>query len=382
MQTEKLYYADGRLFAFTAQVLSCRQEKEGCWVVLDRTAFYPEGGGQPADRGTLEGLPVLDVQERDGEVRHRLASPLAAGSTVTGRVDELWRQLMTQQHTGEHMLSGLAYRHFGCNNVGFHIGQESVRVDFDRPLDSGQLQFLEEEVNRAIWADLPVRGYYPDAAELAGLDYRSKKELEGPVRILTIPGCDCCACCGLHAARTGEVGLVKIISAQNYKGGVRLELLCGRWALEDYAKKHSLLTGIAQRFSVKPYEAACAVEKLEEELAAVKLRADGNFQRYLALAAAALPDTGRAQAFFEEGLSPDDLRRCALAFSARTSGPVAVFSPAGEGFQYALCQRDADVRPFGKGMNEALRGRGGGRPELVQGRTSASRQEIEAYFSL
>ena len=223
METEKLYYEDGKQLSFRARVLECREAEGGWDIVLDRTAFYPEGGGQPCDLGALEGQDVLDVQEAEGVIFHRLARPLLPGTEVKGRVDGARRFDYTQQHSADHILSGMIHRRYGYDNVGFHMGQDSTFIDFNGLLEESDLEMMEQVANEAVWMDLPVEASWPAAEELAKLDYRSKKALEGPVRIVTIPGVDVCACCGTHARRTGEVGLLKILSCAKLRGGVRVE---------------------------------------------------------------------------------------------------------------------------------------------------------------
>ena len=232
--TEKLYESDAYVQSFTATVRACTPEADGYAVVLDRTAFFPEGGGQPCDTGTLGGARVTAVHTRDGEVRHTTDIPLPAGETVTGTLDWARRLDAMQQHTGEHILSGTLHRLYGAENVGFHIGTPYVRMDTSIPLTAEQLAQAEAEANAAVRADTPVHCFVPDAATLAATEYRSKKELEGPVRLVEAGG-DRCACCGTHLHRTGEVGLIKILAAQHYKSGLRLTVACGQRAVEAVA---------------------------------------------------------------------------------------------------------------------------------------------------
>ena len=228
--TVKLYEEDAFLRRFSACVLACEPEGEAWRVALDRTAFYPEGGGQPADTGILGGAAVTHTSVRDGVIWHHTAAPLAVGAQVEGAIDWEPRLDHMEQHTGEHILSGTLHHLFGAENVGFHIGDPAVRMDTSIPLTDAQLAEAEAEANRVVRADTPVRCWYPDPDELAGLTYRSKKELEGPVRLADAGGADLCACCGTHLRTTGQVGLIKILSAQHYKGGMRLAVACGQRA--------------------------------------------------------------------------------------------------------------------------------------------------------
>ena len=227
METEKLYYADPFLTEFDARVLACEAEKGGYAVVLDRTAFYPEGGGQPYDTGVLGGAEVSEVHEKAGVVTHKCAAPLPVGAAVHGKIDRARRFDHMQQHSGEHICSGLICARYGCDNVGFHMGAESVTIDFNADIPWEELLELEAAANRYIYEDHAIDIQLHRGAELDAIDYRSKKPLEGDVRIVTFPGADCCACCGTHVMRSGQVGIVKFLSVQKFREGVRIELLCG-----------------------------------------------------------------------------------------------------------------------------------------------------------
>ena len=231
MATEKLYYQDAHQAQFQATVLSCRPGKHGYDVVLDRTCFYPEGGGQPGDTGVLSGVRVTDTHEAGGEIVHYCEAPLAEGQTVEGTIDYERRFEFMQLHTGEHILSGVIHRRFGYENVGFHMGADFVTIDFSGMLTQEDLSAVEAEANEWVWKNVPIEIAYPDAEALKTIPYRSKKELTGQVRIVTIPGADICACCGTHVSDTGEIGLIKIFSCVKFHDGVRLEILCGRRAL-------------------------------------------------------------------------------------------------------------------------------------------------------
>lgn len=265
MSTIKLYEADAYLGEFTATVEKCVSETGIFKVTLNQTAFYPEGGGQPADRGTLGDARVLDVQEIDGTIWHTVSELLEPGTEVVGKIDFERRFTNMQNHTGEHIVSGIVSRIYGYHNVGFHMGSEAVTVDFDGVLTKEQLFDVEMEANEAVLKNVPVTVSYPSGEELKQIDYRSKKEIEGQVRLVSVEGYDCCACCGTHVSRTGEIRLIKILGVQNYKGGVRVSMLCGETAFRDYMVKHSNIVGIAQLLSVKPEEAGDAVVRLKEK---------------------------------------------------------------------------------------------------------------------
>ena len=381
MATEKLYYGDAYLSEFSAVVLSCAEGREGWLVTLDRSAFYPEGGGQPGDTGLLGGVTVTDTHEKNGEILHYCTAPLPVGSTVDGVVDRARRLDLMQQHSGEHIVSGIICGMYGCDNVGFHLGADTVVIDFNHPIPPEALADIEAAANAVIWENRPFLVRYPDAAELAALPYRSKKELEGQIRIVECPGADCCACCGTHVNSAGELGLIKLLSLKPFRGGVRIEMLSGRRAyryVSDVAEQNRQISVL---LSAKVDSTAAAVQRLQEELAAARFRLVGFENRLFAEKAAALAGAGDLL-LFEDGLSPDALRRCCDEVAACCGGRCAVFSGTDEtGYKYAVGLRDGDLRSFVKTMNTALNGRGGGKPEFVQGSLAAKRSEIEAFFA-
>ena len=380
MATEKLYYSDSHLKEFTAQVLTCQPGKHGFDVVLDRTAFYPEGGGQPGDRGTLNGVTVTDTHEAHGDVVHYCAEPLTPGTQVTGRIDWDWRFSLMQHHSGEHIFSGLLHEAFGFDNVGFHMGKDAVTIDFSGMVEEADLLELERRTNEVIWQDLPVEILWPDPEELAELPYRSKKELSGQVRIVRFPGADLCACCGTHVQRTGEIGLFKLLSWQKFHEGIRIEMLAGRKAMDYLCGVWGQNRQISGLLSAKPMETASAAARLQQELNDTKYRLGQLEDRLFAQQAEALRGKGDLL-LFEEGLKPDGLRRLTDAILHVCGGRAAVFSKTPDGYQYAIGQENGDLRALVKSMNQTLNGRGGGKPFFAQGSVQASREEIEAFFA-
>lgn len=382
MKTDTLYYEDPFLCTFTATVRTCEAVENGYAVTLDRTAFYPEGGGQPADHGTLGGIPVLDVQEQHDEIVHTLSQPLAVDQTVEGVVDWDRRFDHMQQHSGEHILSGILCDRYHCDNVGFHLGADTVTIDYNTDLTWEQVMAAEAAANAVIWADRPVEITYPDPDTLAHLAYRSKKELTGPVRIVTFPEADCCACCGTHVQRTGQVGQIKIIDHINYKSGTRLQVVCGTRAL----MRHRLVDGQCRRAGAAlsaPVEGlADAVQRQKAELEAAKFRLTGLENQLFALWAAG--ETAENPLVSKPGLGPDGLRRLAAALSeSRTGVCCAVSERADGGLNYAVaCTRTgADLRPLCKEMNQTLDGRGGGKPGFVQGSLAADITALQAFWA-
>ncbi len=381
METIRLFYADPYQTAFTASVQEVRQTKGGFLIRLSQTCFYPEGGGQPSDTGLLSGVPVTEVHEKEGEIWHMVTEPLEVGAEVEGKIDWERRFDLMQQHSGEHILSGILHAMTGCDNVGFHLSTENVYVDFDRPMDMALLREAELRANRVIWENRPVRIWYPDAAELAGLDYRSKKELTGEVRIVSFPGADVCACCGTHVAAAGAVGCIKVLSVQNYKGGVRVEMACGRRALDVSTRWMEQDQEVGRLLSVKPQQTLSAVKKLSDELSALRMRLAAMEEKAFAEKASALAGKGDVL-LFEEGLTPDSVRRLCTLVMESCGGRCAVFSGSdADGYKYAVGQKDGDLRAMVKELNRVLGGRGGGKPFLAQGSVTAARSEIERFFA-
>ena len=381
METEKLYYTDPFLTTFTAKVLSCEAGKGGYLVTLDRTAFYPEGGGQPADHGTLGGIAVTDVHEKDGVVIHTVEKAVEIGENVTGSIDWARRFDHMQQHSGEHILSGILCHNYHCDNVGFHLGADTVTIDYNTDISWEEALAAEYQANQVIWADAPVEITYPSPAELEQLDYRSKKALTGKVRIVTFPEADCCACCGTHVLRAGQVGIIKVLSCQKFRSGVRMEILCGERAWRYLSGTYDQAHAVGQHLSVKPLEAAAAVERLTEELTAAKARMaelEGEVFSHKAHEYCGKGDV----VLVEPPLRPDGVRRLADAVARECGGLAAVFAGEDGRYNYALVRADgADIAPLVKSMNAALTGRGGGRSGFAQGSVQADADTIHAFFN-
>ena len=380
MATEKLYYQDAHQAQFQATVLSCRPGKHGYDVVLDRTCFYPEGGGQPGDTGVLSGVRVTDTHEAGGEIVHYCEAPLAEGQTVEGTIDYERRFEFMQLHTGEHILSGVIHRRFGYENVGFHMGAESVTIDFNADISWEELMEIEEAANRYICEDHAIDIHFYRGAELEKVEYRSKKPLEGDVRIVAFPGADCCACCGTHVLRAGQVGLVKFLSVQKFREGVRIELLCGDRARRYLSACWEQDVRIAQALSVKPTASAAGVERVLGELSALKQRCARLEEAAFARTAAQYEGKGDVL-LFEDEMSGDSLRKLCDAVTNRCGGRCAVFAGAEGAYKYAIGCAGGDLRELTKRMNAALSGRGGGKPNFVQGSVSCRRADIETFFT-
>lgn len=380
MKTRKLYYEDCHLRQFDAVVTGCEKTNKGYLVTLDATAFYPEGGGQACDLGTLGNVNVLDVREQGEEVIHLCDAPLTVGQQVQGVIDWQRRFDQMQQHSGEHILSGLIHQKFGYHNVGFHVGKEAIEVDFDGPITWEELCELERQANQAIWQDLPINWEYPAPEVLPTITYRSKRALDWPVRIVTVPGCDTCACCGVHVKHTGQIGLIKVLSCIKFHQGVRIEMLCGKRAFDYMCATYDQNRQVSQLFSAKRLETGAAASQMANLLAGEKYRCAALEKRLFARIAESYVNYNDV-VHFEDDLAPGSVRELADAIAEVCGGVAVVFSGNDtDGYSVCLISKTGDVRELGKAMNETLNGRGGGKPGAFQGSVKSTRKQIEDFF--
>lgn len=387
MITKKLYETDGSLRDFIAQVLSCEPVTAGApaeaayAVILSQTAFFPEGGGQYADTGNLGNASVIDVQEIDGEIIHYTDVPLPVGAEVMGVLNWEERLRKMQNHTGEHLISGIVHRQFGYDNVGFHLGKDEVTVDFSGILTDAELAFVEYIANRVVALDIPVIASYPTPEEACAMEYRSKLESIEDLRIVTIGEWDCCACCAPHVETTGQIGCIKILDSENWKNGVRVRMLCGLDALDDYCKRLENTARISAMLSAKQSEVANAVERLmrnlqNEHTIQMKLKS-----ALLESKIEQLRPTDGNLLFFDDLLDPDTLRKLVNAGTPLCEGICAVFSGNDtDGYRYIIGSKNSNLRAAAKEYNTALQGRGGGSDQMIQGTMLAKKAEILAYF--
>ncbi len=377
--TEKLYYSDSHMSEFSATVLSVTEENGKFAVTLDRTAFFPEGGGQGSDTGFIGGVRVYDVQIRDGVIYHYTEKPLKEGKQVACAIDFDRRFRNMQNHSGEHIISGIVHRLYGYENVGFHLSDE-MTVDFDGELTRKQLDEIEDLANKAVYENLPVRAYFPKKDELDSLSYRSKKEINEDLRIVEIEGVDVCACCAPHVRLTGEIGVIKILDFFKNKGGVRLFVKCGRDALADYREKYRNILEISNLLSAKQPDASAAVVKLNNQLSAEKEETVALKKRLIAeMAAGFAPKTDKT-AVFEDGLDIKELQLLADALCSNAGGIRGAFSGKDGAFSFAICGEETALNTFFIEFKAALTVRGGGRNGIRQGTVSDTREKIESFF--
>lgn len=374
--TERLYRKNQYISEFEASVLSCEKTDGGFEIILDKTAFYPEGGGQPGDTGFIGSSRVVNTVEKGDAVAHICESP--AQGAVKCKTDWERRFLNMQQHTGEHIFSGILHSLTGFDNVGFHMGETDVTVDFNGPVSREILALTEKKSNEIIWKNLPVTELFPARDELENYDYRSKKEISGQVRLIKIEGADLCACCGTHTAFTGEVGMIKAVSIMNYKHGVRITLKIGGRALEDYTEKNENIAEISASLCAKTGETAGAVEKLKEKLSEEHLKLIEIKKKYFELMCENL--TLDFPVLFDDSGSADDARILADKIACKYPVGFAFSGNDSDGYKYAAVSHGSDVRETGKKINASLNGKGGGKPEMIMGSVKAPASEIERFF--
>ena len=378
--TEKLYYINAYTSDFTATVLSCEAEGERYAVALDRTAFFPEEGGQYADRGYIGGVRVEDAREIDGVIYHLTAEPVTVGAHLECRIDFDERYEKMQCHTAEHILSGLIHKHFGLDNVGFHLGDDYVTMDISGVLTRAELDMIEEEANEAVYKNAPVTAIFPTAEELPLLEYRAKLDITENVRIVNIEGYDSCACCAPHVARTGECGLIKILDFQKLRGGIRMFITAGRRALLGYRALFSSAGEISRLLSVPKEEIADGVEKLLADLEAERTAFKSYRIALIKEKAASLAACDGNAVVYIEGITPEELRIYATEAYSRVGGILVAITGAEGDYKYAVASKSVDLKTIIKDINAALSGRGGGSSSMAQGAFAKSLDEIENYF--
>ena len=385
-KTIRLYDEEAYKTEFEAKVLACEEveKKDGkvYQVWLDQTLFFPEEGGQSPDMGTIDGVEVLDVQIKDEVITHTLASPLTVGATVKGIVDWQHRFYNMQQHSGEHIFSGIVHNRFGFDNVGFHLSDSIVTMDFNGVISAEEIAEIETAVNKAIVENIPVEVSFPTKEELKTLEYRSKIEIEGQVRIVTIPGYDVCACCAPHVRRTGEIGMLKVMNVQSYKGGVRVSILCGFRALEAFRQKADIITELMAQFSTNQEAIVENVVKLKNTNQTMKNQLAAAKQELMEYKVSAIPEDATNAILFESDLETSVVRNVVNGLVEKFAGISAVFVGNDEnGYQFIVGSKNKDCRQIAAALRENLSARGGGSDKMIQGSVVASQLQIEELLA-
>lgn len=381
--TKKLYDLDAYATEFDAVVASCEKIEENKYaVILDETLFFPEEGGQSPDKGTINGIFVLDVQIAKDVVTHTLEQPVQVGDKVHGIIDWKHRFSNMQQHSGEHIFSGLVHKRFGYDNVGFHLSDNIVTMDFNGVLTSDDVAEIEYAVNEVIIKNLPVEVSFPSKEELAALDYRSKIEIEGQVRIVTIPGVDVCACCAPHVKRTGEIGMLKVMTLQNYKGGVRISILCGFRALEAFREKSAVVNAISNTLTSNQEMLPDLVEKMKKSNQDLKYQLAEAKQKLIAVKMAEIPAEQEHVFLFENGLETPVVRNAVNELVASHTGVCGIFVGSDEeGYNFIIGSGSRDCKEIAALLHEKVNARGGGSPQMIQGSVMAKEEVLREVLA-
>lgn len=383
--TVKLYDSDSYLSEFNCKVISLYSDADYIYIETDRTAFFPEGGGQTCDRGTLNSIDVENVQIIDGKILHFVknsdenSEKIKENTVLQGKIDMKKRFSDMQQHSGEHIFSGIVNSLYGYNNVGFHLGSEIVTLDFDGELNEDDICKVESLVNKAIWDNLEIKITFPDDEELSQIKYRSKIEIEGQVRLVEIPGVDICACCAPHVKHTGEIGIVRVVAFERYKGGTRVSILCGERALFDLRHKLKQNRLVSNLTSAKQDETAAAVERLKNENEKLKYDIVGLTRELLSLKSQSIENQKRI-IIFDSKLQGKLLQDFAISLMDKATEFTACFCGENGSYRYCIVSKSISLQPLCKALNAQFSGRGGGKPEIVQGSVSSASQEKLTEF--
>ncbi len=386
MLTEKIYETDGMCFAFTAQCLSAEQTDHGYALILDRTTFFPEGGGQTADHGMIGDARVLDVQIMNGEILHYtdILPTRDENGVLSCRLDENERFRKMQNHLGEHLLCGAIHRMKGYENVGFHLGADYMTFDVSGPMTAEEIFEAELMANRAVAEDAAVRCYVPSKDELASLSYRAKSEkLEAAeeIRIVEIEGFDRCACCAPHLDRAGKVGLIKIVDAMHYKGGMRFSAFCGFDALRDYDTRLKEIRALMSLFSAKEHDIIIAAEAKMEEISTLKGTIGAMRRELIARKLQLLKPSQEHILLFEADMDALAMREFATAGADKTEGIFAVFAgDDASGYRFTATSKNVPLKQVASDIRKTLGGKCGGSDIMITGQISATKAEIRAFF--
>ena len=377
----KLYDEDSYIFDFEAEVTECCEVGGEYKILLNRTAFFPTAGGQDCDTGVIDGERVIRVEIEDELVYHYTKVPFEVGKAVACKIDREPRLRKMQHHTAEHIVSGIVHRELGLENVGFHLSDEEVTMDYDGAIPADKLMEIEALANRAVRDNIEITCQYPDEALLPQMEYRSKLDLTENVRIVTIPGVDVCACCAPHVKRTGEIGVIKLKDMMSHRGGVRITMICAGDAVSDYQKKHKIVAKISNLLSAKQYEIADSVERVMGELEKAKQRCSELEKLLVSEKAKNIAETDGNICLFESDISVDAMRALVNIGKGKCGGVcVGCLGCDKDGYTYIIGSNGCELSGFARTINEALQGRGGGRGDMISGKFTATQKEIESYF--
>lgn len=384
-KTEKIYLESAYTNEFDAHICSCSAygADGGLFaVILDRTAFFPESGGQYGDSGYIGNVRVMDTVLDCGNILHITETPIDVGTPVKCYIDFEQRFVRMQNHTGEHIVSGIIHKHFGYDNVGFHLGDDIVTLDTNGLLSDEDIARIEEYSNIAVWSNATVTTSFLSSDADTVAPFRGHLERvspDEPLRIVDIAGIDRCACCAPHVAATGEVGMIKVIDRMRYKGGMRLSIVCGGLALDDYAKRQARERIISGKLSLPAEKSVDGIDRLISENAALKSKIsklyadirDGLFE--------SISDGERCVCFFAE-LDTVNARQL-VNMALQKCEICAVFNGTdASGYSFIIGSASVDMRSLANGLLEQFSGKGGGSPKMIQGTVCAKADELSEYL--
>ncbi len=379
--TIKIYDENAYVKEFTAKVISCEQYKDKYKAVLDRTAFFPEEGGQCCDKGTINNTFVSCVEIKDNIIYHYINEPLEVGSEISGKIDWQLRYRNMQNHTGEHIVSGIVHTVFGYENVGFHLGELEVTADYDHVLSRDDLDKIELLANKAVYENVSIKTWYPTNEELEEISYRSKMEIRENLRLVDINGYDICACCAPHVKKSGEIGIIRLIGAENLRGGSRVRILCALDALSDYSLKSRQALNISNLLCAKQNEIDSAVIRLKEENDSLKQKNADLFKKMAILKSENIKETEGNIVIVENDLDFDYLRIIINNCKDKCNIICVLSGNDKAGYRYIIGSNKTPLREKAKEINTSLNGRGGGDDQMIRGTFSATVEQINNFFN-
>ncbi len=380
MKTEKLYYTDSYIKEFDAKVLFVSECDKGYDIVLDKTAFFPEEGGQYSDTGYIDSAKIFDVKEKDGIIHHYAKTSIDVNKSVHCKIDFEERFDKMQQHTAEHIISGIFHSLYGVENTGFHLGAEIVTLDTSRPVTKEELITVERLVNEAIQKNVTVSASFPTAEELAAIEYRSKLELTENVRIVNIYGYDLCACCAPHVKSTGEIGLLKIVSMVKHKGGSRITMLAGMRAYDYLLKISNEASAVSVMLSAPVDEISVEVGRLLASRDELSFKISAMGKDMAELISGEIENTDENLLLYYPMLDFDALKVLMNSVKEKVKGILVGITGTEGSYRYIIMSDSDSFSDIVKKANAVLSGRGGGRPPMASGTFSASYEEIKRFF--
>jgi len=379
MKKDALYYKDCYLSEFDARVVDCISENGKIKVTLDRTAFYPEGGGQPADTGEIAGIKVIHVEEKEDIIYHIVELPIEVGMDVHCKVDFERRFVNMQNHSGEHIVSGIICSMFNADNVGFHMGQDFVTMDFNTIISEEELRGIEIKANEAIYKNIDINTKFISEEEAKEVEFRSKKALKGDIRLVEIPGFDICACCGIHVTKTGEIGIIKLLSVQKYKAGVRISMLTGKRALENYTNMYNQIDSISTMLSLKTDEVFSGVSQLKENFEKLK-QEKAKLNNELFEYKINQLDIRDNWVFIENELSSNDMKNLCEKLKEKAKKIASVFSRNINGYSFMIVSDSINLQNLASKLRERFNAKCGGKISSISGQVNGSIEGIKLFI--